>query len=285
MHYPVEWVVSKRMEEIGFIDSYRNYYTDPKQHPGITWTPASPPIVGNNETQDRIDFIWARGIDRVIQSTLIGEALSQDVSLAVTPFPSDHRAVSSTFLIEPVSTGAHIRAFPSSNSILVCFFGMDKPDLTIHIQSNYDTLVLPIYEIKPPLVRYSLKIYAPAPTTSAFTAEPKNWLTLIMYITQNNYILHLDCLKQYIKQVNPFRYIGIMPLRTDTIGLLFMQIPFIQTQIIINRNNIQTICCIAIPVQNRPVHYYSMSARQVRGGRCLPVSTAFIFCWMMATLR
>jgi exonuclease III len=150
MHYPVEWVVSKRMEEIGFIDSYRNYYTDPKQHPGITWTPASPPIVGNNETQDRIDFIWARGIDRVIQSTLIGEALSQDVSLAVTPFPSDHRAVSSTFLIEPVSTGAHIRAFPSSNSILVCFFGMDKPDLTIHIQSNYDTLVLPIYEIKPP---------------------------------------------------------------------------------------------------------------------------------------
>ena len=148
MRYPVDWVVSKRMEDFGFIDSYRTYYADPKRNPGLTWTPAVPPIVGHHETHDRIDFIWAHGIERVVHSTLVGEALNTDIGLAVNPFPSDHRAVSSSFLVEPVTTGALIRAFSDSTDVRLCFYGSEKPNLSIKIRLADDTLVKSKQQIK-----------------------------------------------------------------------------------------------------------------------------------------
>ena len=42
--YKVDWIVSKRMEKMGFIDTYRDINPDVLKNPGITWTPASPPI-------------------------------------------------------------------------------------------------------------------------------------------------------------------------------------------------------------------------------------------------
>ena len=139
MQYPVDWVVSKRMEENGFVDTYRSHNVDPKKNPGLTWTPAAPPIVGTNETHDRIDYIWARGIDRVLNSTLIGEALSNDVSIAVSPFPSDHRAVLSSLLVEPVSTQALVRAFSDSSNLRVCLSAEGIPNVSLQIKSTEDT--------------------------------------------------------------------------------------------------------------------------------------------------
>lgn len=135
MHYPVDWVVTKRMEENGFEDTYRVCHPDPHKNPGITWTPASPPIVGANETHDRIDFIWTRGVERILNSTLIGEALSHDVSIAVNPFPSDHRAVLSTFIVEPVSSGAHVSAFSDSSHLSINIGANGVSELSVQISS------------------------------------------------------------------------------------------------------------------------------------------------------
>lgn len=141
MHYPVDWIVTKRMEKNGFADTYRTFHPDSKKNPGLTWTPASPPIVGANETHDRIDFVWTRGVDRILNSTLIGEALSNDVSLVVSPFPSDHRAVLSTFLVKPVSTGAHVSAFSDSSNLRLRICAEGKTDIAVQIRSTNDTLI------------------------------------------------------------------------------------------------------------------------------------------------
>lgn len=136
MHYPVDWVVSKRMEENGFTDTYRSHYPDPRKNPGLTWTPATPPIVGANETHDRIDFIWARDIERVLTSTLIGEAISNDVSIAVSPFPSDHRAVLSSLIVEPVSVGALIRTYSDGRNLRVLMTTGGFSDVSLRVTSK-----------------------------------------------------------------------------------------------------------------------------------------------------
>lgn len=131
--YKVDWVVSKRMEKMGFTDTYREANQNVLKNPGLTWTPASPPIVPANETHDRIDYIWASNIEKVIHSTLVGEEGGQDVTISVNPFPSDHRGVLTTCFIKPIILDAYIQPFQLKDSLLIRFFSKDYKKLSIEL--------------------------------------------------------------------------------------------------------------------------------------------------------
>jgi exonuclease III len=104
--FRVEWPVARAIHSAGFRDSYRYRHPDPLEHPGFTWWASRPKIEDYNPGppdawQSRIDFIWYAGPAEVIQSTLAGEPEAPGVTIAVTPWPSDHRAVVSDFTVEP----------------------------------------------------------------------------------------------------------------------------------------------------------------------------------------
>ena len=110
--FPVAWPVSKLMADSGFTDSYRAAHSDPMKNPGITWTAGYPnPYVRETETHDRIDFIWAANAETV-SSEIVGEAGNPEVSISMTPWPSDHRAVVSTFKVMPADAPALIAVEP-----------------------------------------------------------------------------------------------------------------------------------------------------------------------------
>lgn len=102
----VEWPVAQAVRAAGFRDSFRHKHPDPVRYPGFTWWADRPVIPDYNpgladSWQSRIDFIWYAGPARVMQSTLVGDAGAPGVTIAVKPWPSDHRAVLSDFAIEP----------------------------------------------------------------------------------------------------------------------------------------------------------------------------------------
>jgi hypothetical protein len=75
--------------------------------PGLTWTPGTPPpLVREQETLDRIDMVWSIGPATTLVSQLVGETGGPDVDISVEPWPSDHRAVVSTFQATPAAAPA-----------------------------------------------------------------------------------------------------------------------------------------------------------------------------------
>jgi endonuclease/exonuclease/phosphatase family metal-dependent hydrolase len=99
--YPVRWPVSLAMEDAGFVDSYRAVHPDPVADPGFTWTPGYPaPFVYDWDVHDRIDFVWAAGAATTLASRVVGESRA-NADVVVRPWPSDHRAVVSTFSVTP----------------------------------------------------------------------------------------------------------------------------------------------------------------------------------------
>ena len=102
VRYPLAWPVAVAVERAGFRDSYREVHPDPVRRPGLTWTPGyPPPSVPATETLDRIDFVYAAGRAEPLESRIVGEIGGPDVDLEVSPWPSDHRAVVSTFRVVP----------------------------------------------------------------------------------------------------------------------------------------------------------------------------------------
>ena len=100
------------MADSGFTDSYRAAHPDPVKNPGLTWTPGYPhPYVREIETHDRIDFVWAANA-QTVSSEIVGEAGNPEVSISLTPWPSDHRAVVSTFQVTPADAPALITVEP-----------------------------------------------------------------------------------------------------------------------------------------------------------------------------
>jgi endonuclease/exonuclease/phosphatase family metal-dependent hydrolase len=103
---PVLWPVSLAVEAAGLRDSYADVHPDVARDPGLTWWAGRPKATGYNpapdDPEDRIDFVYAGGPARVIESRIVGEAARPGVDVTVSPWPSDHRAVVSTFLVEPV---------------------------------------------------------------------------------------------------------------------------------------------------------------------------------------
>lgn len=105
MPYPVAWPVSRAVTAAGFRDSWRVMYPDPARNPGLTWWAGRPPLEayapGDNDSQDRIDFIWFAGPAQVTGSAIAGEHGSPEVSVGLDPWPSDHRAVIAGFRVVP----------------------------------------------------------------------------------------------------------------------------------------------------------------------------------------
>jgi hypothetical protein len=99
LDYPVRWPVSAAVEAAGFTDSFRAAHPNPVTVPGLTW-PTHRTIPGVDQfgvaPKDRIDFVYAEGA-HTVRSRIIGEPHAPGTSATVTPWPSDHRLVVSTF--------------------------------------------------------------------------------------------------------------------------------------------------------------------------------------------
>lgn len=107
--YPLAWPVSLAVEAAGFTDSYRAVYPDAVEHPGLTWWAARPNIEDEfpaTDPLDRIDFIYGANAEAV-SSQVIGEA-GADVDVSVSPWPSDHRALVSEFVVRPSVVPAYV---------------------------------------------------------------------------------------------------------------------------------------------------------------------------------
>ena len=116
----IEWPALQVLLDGGMVDSYREVYPNPVTHPGITWAienPAFDPSVltwtPEADERDRIDFVFYTPDERIAledslilgpQGTIVrGEVVGKDNDdPIVTPpgvWPSDHKAVLSTFAV------------------------------------------------------------------------------------------------------------------------------------------------------------------------------------------
>ena len=107
LNYAVNWPVSIAIETAGFKDSWRTAHPDARKNPGLTWWAARPPLKDYTPTEedapDRIDFLWFAGPVTLKSSDIVGEKNGPEVSFSVEPWPSDHRAVISSFTVSPVT--------------------------------------------------------------------------------------------------------------------------------------------------------------------------------------
>jgi endonuclease/exonuclease/phosphatase family metal-dependent hydrolase len=102
--YALSWPVAETLGAAGLRDSYREVHPDPVAQPGFTWTPGGPESAPDGqEVFDRIDWVLASGEVTTEASRIVGEADGPDVDVPMTPYPSDHRAVVSTFKVQPRS--------------------------------------------------------------------------------------------------------------------------------------------------------------------------------------
>jgi endonuclease/exonuclease/phosphatase family metal-dependent hydrolase len=112
--YAFDWPVSRAVVGAGFRDSFRDAHPDPLASPGLTWWAKRRRIrdynPGDGDPQDRIDFVWYAGPARVTSSEIVGEAGAAGVSIAVMPWPSDHRGVVSGFQVSPAPLPAFVAA-------------------------------------------------------------------------------------------------------------------------------------------------------------------------------
>ena len=106
LNYAFSWPVTVAMENAGFSDAWRVIYPNPATNPGLTWWAGRPPLEsyapGENDAEDRIDYIWFAGPAAPQAAFIAGEVNGPEVSLAVSPWPSDHRAMFADFEIEPL---------------------------------------------------------------------------------------------------------------------------------------------------------------------------------------
>lgn len=104
LRYPVRWPVAAAVEAAGFHDSFRTVHPNPLTKPGYTW-PVHRVLPGWNPTPrdppDRIDFVFAAGRALPTASVIVGEPAGPELSAEVSPWPSDHRLVASTFSVTP----------------------------------------------------------------------------------------------------------------------------------------------------------------------------------------
>ncbi|MBS2010410.1 MAG: endonuclease/exonuclease/phosphatase family protein [Cyanobacteria bacterium SZAS TMP-1] len=95
----VSWPSTRAFADVGFRDAYRELYPDEMKYPGFTWTPTTKPSDARDH-HDRIDFILYRGKGIKLKSVnIIGEN-KENATIVVSPYPSDHRAVTAVFEIE-----------------------------------------------------------------------------------------------------------------------------------------------------------------------------------------
>jgi exonuclease III len=104
----VPWPTSIQFEKAGFIDSYRKLYPNPAEHPGITWSCYAPHESKGIDYNDRLDFIYYSGKEVTPVKTITigptGGKIKEDIEIDVDTkgykYPSDHRAIMTTFTIQ-----------------------------------------------------------------------------------------------------------------------------------------------------------------------------------------
>jgi endonuclease/exonuclease/phosphatase family metal-dependent hydrolase len=89
--YPTTLAIEAR----GFVDAFRAAHPDEVAKPGITWTPTTEPA-DPEDHHDRIDFVFARGENLVVEKAGIVGEKAPEADIVATPWPSDHRAVAAT---------------------------------------------------------------------------------------------------------------------------------------------------------------------------------------------
>jgi exodeoxyribonuclease III len=95
----VHWPSSGALLETGFVDAYRQVHRDPLAAPGYTWTPITS-AEDPKDRHDRIDFVLVGGQGAaVVEAKIVGEN-RRNADIVVTPYPSDHRGVVATVVIE-----------------------------------------------------------------------------------------------------------------------------------------------------------------------------------------
>ncbi len=88
----VAYPATRRLEQAGFVDTYRAAFPDEINSPGFTWTPVTT-ADDPNDHHDRIDYVFLRAADaRILSAAVAGEA-SASSSIEFSRWPSDHRAV------------------------------------------------------------------------------------------------------------------------------------------------------------------------------------------------
>jgi endonuclease/exonuclease/phosphatase family metal-dependent hydrolase len=91
----VRYPTTLAIEGQGFVDAFRAAFPDEVAKPAFTWTPTSEPT-DPEDHHDRIDFVFARSPNLVVERAgIVGEA-APAADIVVTPWPSDHRAVVAT---------------------------------------------------------------------------------------------------------------------------------------------------------------------------------------------
>jgi endonuclease/exonuclease/phosphatase (EEP) superfamily protein YafD len=95
----VAWPSSTAVANAGFIDSYREIRPDETTQLGYTWTTQN----NNPEVHDRIDFVYYKGAGvTATNSQLVGNTSTAGgvaADILIGGYPSDHRAVLSTFQV------------------------------------------------------------------------------------------------------------------------------------------------------------------------------------------
>jgi hypothetical protein len=131
--YPFKWPTSLAVDAAGFRDSYRQVHPDPKADPGLTWPSGRPEIKGawnpaHNAPTDRVDIIYSAGAATPKATAIIGGS-APDVDVVVDPWPSDHRATETTFLVTPGTPPVFVSAIPrlteSGSTVTVRFHTSD----------------------------------------------------------------------------------------------------------------------------------------------------------------
>jgi endonuclease/exonuclease/phosphatase family metal-dependent hydrolase len=110
---PIDRAVTRLLAGAGLRDSYREAHPDAAASPGYTWSPGAPhPLIDADGNRSRIDYVFAAGNSETLASQVVGESGGAYTDVEVFPWPSDHRAVVSTFKVVPAQAPPLIAALP-----------------------------------------------------------------------------------------------------------------------------------------------------------------------------
>jgi len=100
--FVVAYPSTRRLEEAGFIDTYRHFFKDEIASPGFTWTPTT--SAGDpDDHHDRIDYVFVRATRLTVESSVVVGEESDASDIGMSPWPSDHRAVVTTVILRSTS--------------------------------------------------------------------------------------------------------------------------------------------------------------------------------------
>ena len=130
--YPIDWPVARALATAGFRDAFREAHPDPVADPGFTWTAGYPRERKGVEVHDRIDWVLHAGPATTVGAEVVGESAYSGTDIAVDPWPSDHRAMVATLLVDAAvppsfAAPASRRAF-IGEPLAVTFFGAAVAD-------------------------------------------------------------------------------------------------------------------------------------------------------------